>query len=110
MDPILGTIVMFSGSFAPRGWAFCDGSLLSIGTNTALFSIIGNTYGGDGKTTFALPDLRGRVPLGVGEGPGLTPCSLGQAGTGGGGQGDKGQPFLGINFIIALEGVYPPRE
>ncbi|MBK8557198.1 MAG: tail fiber protein [Lewinellaceae bacterium] len=54
---------MFAGNFAPRGWAFCEGQLLSIASNTALFSILGTTYGGDGRTTFALPDLRGRVPM-----------------------------------------------
>lgn len=79
MDPIIGQIILFSGNFAPRGWALCDGSLLSISTNDALYSILGTTYGGDGKTTFALPDLRGRVPMGAGNGPGLTPRTLGQA-------------------------------
>ena len=61
MDPIVGQLMLFVGNFAPRGWALCDGQLMQIRTNTALFSILGNTYGGDGKTTFALPDLRGRV-------------------------------------------------
>ena len=62
-DPLIGEIKMFAGDFAPRGWAFCDGQLLPISQNTALFSILGTTYGGDGRTTFALPDLRGRVPV-----------------------------------------------
>lgn len=70
---------MFAGNFAPRGWALCDGSLLAISTNTALFSILGTTYGGDGRTTFALPDLRGRLPMHPGNGPGLTPRVLGES-------------------------------
>jgi microcystin-dependent protein len=76
-EPFLGEIKMFGGNFAPRGWAFCDGQLLSIATNTALFSILGTTYGGDGRTTFALPDLRGRVAIHPGHGPGLSSYSLG---------------------------------
>lgn len=62
---------MFGGTFAPQGWAFCDGQLLSIQSNTALFSLLGTTFGGNGTTNFALPDLRGRAPLGPGQGPGL---------------------------------------
>lgn len=69
---------MFGGNFAPRGWAFCDGQLLSIAQNTALFSILGTTYGGDGRTTFGLPDLRGRVALHEGQGPGLSSRRLGE--------------------------------
>lgn len=64
MDGILGFTVLFAGNFAPKGWAFCDGSLLQIRSNTALFSVIGTTYGGDGTVTFALPDLRGRAVIG----------------------------------------------
>lgn len=70
---------MFGGNFAPRGWAFCNGQILPIAQNTALFSILGTTYGGNGQTTFALPDLRGRSPMQWGQGPGLTPRSLGEA-------------------------------
>lgn len=70
---------MFAGTFAPRGWAYCDGSLLAISTNTALFSILGTTYGGDGRTTFGLPDLRGRLPMHPGTGPGLSPRVLGES-------------------------------
>jgi len=62
-DPFLGEIRMFGGNFAPRDWAFCDGQLLQINLNTALFSLLGTTYGGDGRTTFGLPDLRGRAPV-----------------------------------------------
>lgn len=80
MDPLLGTIILFAGNFAPRGWAFCHGQILPIAQNTALFSILGTTYGGDGRTTFALPDLRGRVPVGQGQGPGLSPIQLGERG------------------------------
>lgn len=76
--PFIGQVSMFAGNFAPRGWAFCDGQLLPISQNQALFSILGTTYGGDGRTTFALPDLRGRAPIHEGRGPGLTPRSLGQ--------------------------------
>jgi len=79
-EPFIGEISMFAGNFAPRGWALCDGQLLSISQNTALFSILGTTYGGDGRTTFGLPDLRGRVPMHPGNGPGLTPRSLGEKG------------------------------
>jgi microcystin-dependent protein len=79
-EPFIGEIRMFGGTFAPRGWALCDGQLLSISTYTSLFSILGTTYGGDGRTTFALPDLRGRAPIHAGTGPGLSPKTLGQKG------------------------------
>ena len=79
-DPFIGQITMFGGNFAPNGWATCDGQLLSIAQNSALFSILGTTYGGDSQTTFALPDLKGRVPMHFGTGAGLTPRSLGQRG------------------------------
>jgi microcystin-dependent protein len=78
--PFLGMIILVPYNFAPRGWAFCDGSLFSISQNTALFSLLGTTYGGNGVTTFALPDLRGRVPNGQGQGPGLSPYNIGQVG------------------------------
>ena len=80
MDPFLGQIILFGGTFAPRGWAECAGQLLAISSNTALFSILGTTYGGDGRTTFGLPDLRGRVPLGDGQGAGLGAKRLGEKG------------------------------
>ncbi|MBN2236652.1 MAG: phage tail protein [Bacteroidales bacterium] len=76
-EGFIGEVKMFAGNFAPRGWAICDGSILSIAQNTALFSILGTTYGGDGRTTFALPDLRSRVPVGTGTGPGLSEFRLG---------------------------------
>lgn len=78
MEPFIGMIVLFPYNFAPRGWAFCHGQLLSIAQNTALFSLLGTTYGGNGQTTFALPDLRGRVPISSGQGPGLTNYTLGE--------------------------------
>lgn len=77
-DPFIAQIVMFGGNFAPRNWAFCDGQLLAISQNTALFSLVGTIYGGDGRTTFGLPDLRGRFPMHWGSGPGLTSRSIGE--------------------------------
>jgi len=81
-DPFIAEIRMWGCNFAPRGWAFCNGQLLSIASNTALFSILGTTYGGDGRTTFGLPNLQGRAALhtGSGTGPGLSSYSLGQSG------------------------------
>ncbi len=82
VDPYIGQIMPWAGNFAPRNWAFCDGQFMAISQNDALFSIIGTMYGGDGHTTFALPDLRGRMPIHFGDGPGLTPRQIGQrAGT-----------------------------
>lgn len=172
-QPFLAEIRMFGGNFAPRGNAFCNGQILSIAQNTALFSLLGTAYGGNGQTTFALPDLRGRTPIGAGQGPGLSPVSLGEtsgsesvtliatempahthapqgastggtttdpsgavwsasiggrsppplytgaanlvtmdpAGFAGGSQPHPNmQPYLAISFIIALEGVFPPRN
>ena len=165
-EPFLGEIVMFAGNFAPRGWAFCNGQLLPISQNTALFSILGTTYGGNGQTTFALPDLRGRAPVHAGQGPGLSNYALGEstgvesitlttgqmpahqhaqpatnaeegtnrpsnavpakggvyAGatdgttlapttTAGSSQPHSNiQPVLAVNFIIALEGIFPSRN
>jgi len=77
-EPFIGQIIMFGGTFAIRGFAECAGQLEPISQNTALFSILGTTYGGDGHTTFALPDLRGRAPVGSGQGPGLSPRREGQ--------------------------------
>jgi microcystin-dependent protein len=170
-EPYIGEIRMFAGNFAPRGWALCDGQLLPISQYTALFSILGTTYGGDGRTTFALPDLRGRTPIHAGHGPGLSSRALGQQGgeenhtltlseipphahslrgdsrvastdspsnaaparnaggipsygdsldvtmngnaiqsTGGGLPHNTMQPYLTVNFIIALQGIFPPRN
>ena len=77
-EPFVGEIRMFAGNFAPAGWAFCDGQLLAISQNDTLFSLIGTIYGGDGSTTFALPDLRGRLPIHSGAGPGLSMQQLGE--------------------------------
>ena len=76
-EPFVGEIRMFAGNFAPRGWAFCDGQLLAVSQNDALFSLLGTIYGGDGRTTFGLPDLRGRIPVHAGHGPGLSERRLG---------------------------------
>lgn len=79
-DPFVAEIRIFAGNFAPRGWAFCDGQLLPISQNTALFSLIGTTYGGDGRVTTALPNLQGRAPMHPGRGPGLSLRRLGENG------------------------------
>ena len=176
-NPFIGEIIMFGGNFAPRGWALCDGQLLPISSNSALFSILGTMYGGDGRTTFALPDCRGRVAIHPGTGPGLSPYQQGKgsghetvtltqnqmpshthtmnvdnntgnaktasghipasygtpgppvasgpwssasanataksgtlANTGGGQSFSIVQPWVGVQFIIALQGTYPSRS
>jgi microcystin-dependent protein len=172
-EPFIAEIRMFGGSFAPRGWAFCNGQLLSIGQNQALFSLLGTTFGGDGRVTFALPNLQSRVPMHAGQGPGLSPRTPGEAAgeeahsllatempahthaargvsakgnsnspvgrawakdagvqsatysnaapdqsmsaaaiapTGGSQPHNNMPPFLVVNFIIALEGIYPSRN
>lgn len=78
MEPFIGQIQAFGFNFSPRGWSFCDGQILSISQNSALFSLLGTTYGGNGTTTFALPDLRGRSMVHAGQGPGLSPIVLGE--------------------------------
>ena len=172
MEGTIAVVTCFAGNFAPNGWAFCSGQILSIAQNTALFSLLGTTFGGNGQTTFALPDLRGRVPLHPGQGPGLSDYVLGQAagsetttllvnnlpahthqlratsdagsasapadvylantgaldkeyapagalvamnaGTigpaGGSMPFDNLQPYLAINFIIAMQGIFPSRN
>jgi microcystin-dependent protein len=79
-EPFIGEIKWVAFNFAPRGWALCDGQLLPINQNQALFALLGTTFGGDGRTTFALPDMRGRTPIHVGQGPGLSQYVLGQEG------------------------------
>jgi len=168
-EPFIAEIRIFAGNFAPRGWAFCNGQLLPIAQNTALFSLIGTTYGGDGRTTTALPNLQGRAPMHPGGGPGLTIRRLGEKGgnttvtlteaqmpqhthtlqateeevdrrtpenrflaegeqiygtatnlgnmangsltaNGGSQPHNNMQPFLAVNFIVALTGLYPSRS
>ena len=126
-DPFIGQLAVFAGNFAPRGWAFCDGGLLPINENQALFSLIGTNYGGDGRTNFALPDLRGRAIVHAGSGPGLSTKTLGQrsgtetsSASGSGdfqtdGTGTKSgvnnmQPYTAINYIICINGIYPSRS
>jgi microcystin-dependent protein len=172
-DPFVAEIRIFPFNFAPTGWAFCNGQLMPISQNTALFSLLGTTYGGDGKSTFALPNLQGSAPLQPGQGPGLSLYDLGQTGgeetvtllqtempvhahqaSGGSGSGPTSpanntwgtgagrtppptyvdgnpnvqmapitvaiaggsqphnnmQPYLTLNFCIALQGIYPARS
>ena len=170
-NPFLGEIELVAFNFAPVGWAFCDGQILPISQNTALFSLLGTTYGGDGITTFALPNLQGRVPIHMGQGPGLTSHIIGEVGgeeahtlisqempshthalaansgvgssddpsgalpaknaagipqyssgssttmspqavgsAGGGEPHYNMQPYLTLNYIIALAGIYPARS
>ena len=106
MEPFIGEIRMVGGSFAPRGWATCDGQLLPIAQNQALFSLLGTTYGGDGKTNFALPDLRGRAAIhrstGIPQGKGQDEVNVTD--------GHTAQPgYLAVLFVIATEGIYPQR-
>lgn len=169
-EPFIGEIRLFASNFAPRNWAFCEGQLLAVSQNEALFSLLGTMHGGDGRTTFGLPDLRGRIPVHAGQGPGLQDRRLGDSfglervtlqsnqlpdhdhrpvGTtaaassrfpegnvwagapnaayrrdtpdqamadglveaaGGNQPHDNMMPFLGVNFIIALFGIYPSRN
>jgi microcystin-dependent protein len=114
-EPFIGEISMFAGTYAPKGWAFCNGQKLAINQNQALFSLLGTSYGGDGQKTFALPDLRSRVPVHAGTGSGLPDVALGEMGgsipnSDGTASGYSAGPYLGVNFIIAMDGVFPPRE
>ena len=96
MDPFVAEIRIFPFNFAPRGWAWCDGQLLPLSQNTAVFSLLGTTYGGDGKSTFALPDLQGRAPMHPGQGPGLSLHDLGETG--------------GSEFVTLLESEIPAHN
>lgn len=118
MEPFIGQLMLVAFEFAPRGWAFCNGQLMPIAQSTALFSLLGNTYGGDGITTFALPDLRGRAPLHHDRGADRTRFEMGKnVGTAEGvadatllAAGPDAQPFLVMNWVIALTGVFPARN
>jgi microcystin-dependent protein len=167
MDPFIGEIRLVPFNFAPRGWAICEGQLLPINQNQALFALLGTTYGGDGRTTFALPDLRGRIPIGAGEPASGSSYALGATGgqdtvglttrqlpehshavhassaaatrrtptrafpagggayaadhnvrmkaamigpTGGGEVHENRQPYLALNYIIALQGIFPAQS
>lgn len=137
IDPYLGEVIMFAGNFAPHGWSFADGAALQISQNQALFSLLGTNYGGNGTSTFALPDLRGRMVVGTGQGTGLSNRDIGDSfgvesvalttarlpahshslppsgstgSTGNGASHTNLQPSLALNYIIALEGIYPSRN
>lgn len=115
MEPFLAQIMLFAGTFTPKGWLPCDGRELPIGGNEALFSLIGTMYGGDGQRTFALPDLRGRAPVGAGEGSGVPALGLGDAGgapsaAAGAGSEYNAGPYLSLGFYIAVAGIFPSRE
>lgn len=128
-DCMTGEVRMFAGTYAPQSWAMANGAILPINQYQALFSLLGTTYGGDGRTTFALPDLRGRVAIGAGAGPGLDNVPLGlmsgyawtqpRQGTAAAGndatvglptQITNMQPSTALNFIICINGYYPPRQ
>ncbi len=96
MEGTIGEIRLFAGNFAPRNWAYCAGQLVAIASNTALFSILGTTYGGDGRVTFGLPDLRGRTAIGAGQGPGLPIIDLGET--------------LGTENVTLLQSNLPPHH
>ena len=102
-DPLIGEIMMVGYTFCPRGWMEANGQILSISQNTALFSLYGTTYGGDGRTTFALPDLRGRAPVHIGP-----DNRLGQQGSAGGEGNELGTQT--VRFCVATQGIYPSRN
>jgi microcystin-dependent protein len=95
-DPFVAEIRIFPFNFAPKGWAWCDGQLMPLSQNTALFSLLGTTYGGDGKSTFALPNLQGRAPMHHGQGPGLSPHNLGES--------------AGLETVTLLESEMPVHQ
>jgi microcystin-dependent protein len=112
LDPFIGQIILFSFPFAPRGFAQCNGQLLPINQNQALFALLGTRYGGDGRTTFALPDLRGRAPVHRGRGSTLAPQEMATR-TPARSADPAATPPLGaitLNFCIALQGIFPSRS
>lgn len=113
-DPFIGEIKAFGFDFAPRGWASCDGQVMPLMQNTALYALLGTQYGGDGKTTFVLPDLRGRAPLGRGSANGTefkqgAEGSFFSAETTSVPADEKSYGTLGVNFCIAIQGWFPRR-
>ncbi|MBN1343652.1 MAG: tail fiber protein [Phycisphaerae bacterium] len=108
MDAFIGTIIAWPMTWAPQGWLPCDGRLLPISGNEALYSLLGGNFGGNWQTNFALPDLRGRVPVGMGQGPGLANVTLGEESTQNA-CGTGGTAQLGLNYIICVNGIYPSR-
>ncbi|MEM9716293.1 MAG: tail fiber protein [Pseudomonadota bacterium] len=108
-DLFIGEIFLFGGNFCPRGTAAAEGQLLSISQNAALFSLLGTIYGGDGRTTFGLPDLRGRAPLGQGSGVGLPTYRQGQFSSLGSQSGPAAGGFIAMRYCVALEGIFPSR-
>lgn len=116
-NPFLGEIGVFGANFCPRGWAAANGQLLAISQYEALFSLLGTMYGGDGRTTFALPDLRGRTAIGRGKGPGLEERAQGQTNepeviqyAPGATKAAADAPYLVLNYCIAFQGTYPSRN
>lgn len=112
-SPFLGEIRIVGFPFAPQGYAQCQGQRVPISQNAALFSLIGVYYGGDGQTDFALPDLRGRAPMGIGRARGRPAVELGEAAAAGTPPGEADaelQYGLGLNFVIAVEGAFPSRN
>lgn len=116
-EPFVGQVMITASNFCPRGWIEANGQLIAISSNEALFSLFGTTYGGDGRTSFGLPDLRGRIPIHKGEGPGLLPRELGSS-VGSDfvkiTEGDKetyaGPPSLTLLYCVAYVGIYPSRN
>lgn len=108
VEAYAGEIRLFANAYAPRGWALCDGRLLSVEEYPVLFALIGSTYGGDGIATFAVPDLRGRLPVGAdtNRAPGTRGQGVGVAG----GNDVHTESTLAVNYIICLQGVYPDRS
>lgn len=108
VEAYAGEIRLFANTFAPRGWALCDGRLVSVDEYPVLFALIGATYGGDGVTTFGLPDLRGRLPLGADEDS--APGAVGAGVPVASGQDAQTPPTVALNYIICLQGVYPDYD
>lgn len=109
-EPFIGELMLFGGNFCPRGFASAEGQLLPIAQNTALFSLLGTQYGGDGRTSFGLPDLRGRAPVGTGHQPGGDSYRPGQKVLGSAGTGTKSISGLAMKWCIATQGLYPSRN